>query len=396
LIGLTGFGVVYGSVGRLDSSISASGRLQPVGGSFEVLPPFSAPIRRVLVRDGQLVSAGQPLLELDVEEARRQRLELRALADLWWKEANRAALQLNRPAVPPVGEEQRQALADQQRDTALRRQAAQERLLRSGATLRQQRSDLEALLRKQTINRRIQGRMERLVQQGAISRLELDRQEERSVELDGMIQRTVQQLEAARRDVGESAANLDQVGSSNRRQLSAQYDEARRQLLELNTRLDQLESRIRLSRLVAPVEGQVFDLKAKAGELAAGPYLLRLVPQRGLEARLAISNQDIGLLRPGMAVEVRVTSFPFSEYGSLRGQLTRVGADALTGERNASQEVFPAIVRLDRESLDRRGKRYSLRSGMAVTGLIQTGSRPLLALMNDRIGSFLESLRTIR
>lgn len=396
LLGLSGFAVVFGSVARLDSSITANGRLQPAGGVVEVLPPFAAPIRRVWVKEGQRVQRGQLLLELDSEDSRRQRQELAALADLWWKEGNRAALQLGQPAVPTVDLEQGRILADHQRDLALRRQASQERLERSRASLRQRNAELETLLRKRSINRRIQGRIERLASQGAISRLELDRQQERSVELDGLIRTAEQQQEAARRELGESTANRDQTGTSSRRQLNSQADEARRQRLEIHTRLEQLDSRLRLSRLVAPVAGQVFDLKARPGEQAAGSMLLRIVPEGALEARLTISNRDIGLLEPGMPVEVRVVSFPFSDYGSLQGTLKRIGADALPQESQPGQEVYPATVRLKQSDLERRGQRYPLRSGMAVTGLIQLGNRPLLALMNDRIGEFLDSLRMMR
>jgi hypothetical protein len=73
-----------------------------------------------------------------------------------------------------------------------------------------------------------------------------------------------------------------------------------------------------------------------------------------------------------------------------------VGADALPADSRTNQEMFPAVVRIDRAELDRRGRRYPLRSGMAVTGLIQLGTRPLLALVNDRIGGFVESTRSVR
>ena len=237
LIALAGFGVTYGSVARIETSISANGRLRPVGGSFELIPPFTAPIRRVLVRDGDHVKAGQPLLELDGENAARQWRELADLRRLWQQEANQAALQLGLPAVPLEGPEQRLALGDQLRDMALRRRAADQRRLRSEATIREQSAELEALRRKRAINANIQSRMEGLVRQGAISRLELDRQEERNVELDGMIHRGEQQLEAARRDLGESEANLAQLVSGNRRLLYGESIEARRQLLETSSQI---------------------------------------------------------------------------------------------------------------------------------------------------------------
>jgi len=392
LSGLSAFGAVVGWVARIDSSVTANGKLRPMGGSFDVSAPLQAPIRRVLVREGQSVRAGQPLVLLEELDAGRQSRDLLALRELWRKDANQAAQQLGLPALAVDGRE----LAAQMLDTDLRRRAADQRRLRSVATVRQQISDLQALERKEAINNGIHRRMEGLVRQGAISRLELDRQEERQVDLEGTIRRTRQEILSAQRGLAESELNLEQVGSLNRRQLYERYDEARRQLLETSTRLEQLRSRLKLGRILAPVAGEVFDLKAKEGELAIARPLLRIVPRRALEVELAISNRDIGFLAPGMPVDVRITSLPFTDYGSLRGTLTRIGADALPADPGTNQEMFPAVVRLDRSALIHQGRPYPLRAGMAVSGLIQLGTRPLLALIYDRIGGFLDSTRSLR
>jgi HlyD family secretion protein len=149
--------------------------------------------------------------------------------------------------------------------------------------------------------------------------------------------------------------------------------------------------------VLAPITGRVFDLNVKPGETTntARPFL-KLIPDHDLEVELAISNRDIGFLEPGMPVDVRVTSFPFTDYGSLKGTLLRVGADALPADPQNPQEYFPAKVRIDRNVLERRGRSYNLRPGMAVTALIQLGSRPVISLISDRFGAFVESSRTIR
>jgi hypothetical protein len=60
------------------------------------------------------------------------------------------------------------------------------------------------------------------------------------------------------------------------------------------------------------------------------------------------------------------------------------------------QDYFPAIVQLDRNQLERRGRLYGLRPGMAVSALIQLGPRPVISLISDRFGGFMESTRSIR
>lgn len=398
-MGLTCFGVGFGTLARIDTSISATGKLQPVEGIREVSPPFAAPITRVLVSEGQQVRAGQVLAELDVEEWRRERQTLRNLRALWERDASQAARQLGLPAAGQPGRDEGSSLRNEERDLQLQRRAADQRRLRTTATVRQQEQQLEVLQQKYALNGRIRGRMEKLWKQGAISQLELERHDERQIELLGSIRRTEQELDAARRSLAESETAVEQVGTTNFKSLWDRYNTSRKQSLELGSRLNQVDERLQRSVLQAPVSGRVFDLKAKTGETSrVGEALLKIVPEQALEAALSISNRDIGFLKPGMPVEVRVTSFPFTDYGSLQGTLLKVGVDAMPANPQHPQEYFSAVARLERNSLVRHGEggTYPLRSGMEVSALIHTGSRPVLALLNDKVGAFLDSARAIR
>lgn len=398
LIGLTGFGVIYGAVARIDSSISTIGKLRPIGGSFDVLPPFAAPILRVPVKDGQSVRAGQLLVEFDAQQALREHQDLILQADLWRKDVNQSAQQLGLPSLPGSSQEERQVLALERKDIQLRHRVALQRLRRSEAGEREQINVLKTLRARYALNANIRARMAQLARQGAISHLELEHQDERQMDLLSTIRRTEQQLAAAGSGVIESLTNQEQVSTENARRLWDRYDEARHRLLETTTRLGQVEERLRLGRVVAPRPGRVFDLQAKAGEIAnPGRPLLRLVGEQGLEADLSISNRDIAFLRPGLAVDVRVTSLPFTDYGSIKGTVVRVGADSLPPDPRTGQESFPVIVSFKERALGRRGQQsYPLRAGMAVTGLVQLGSRPVLALINDRFTGFFDAAHTLR
>lgn len=404
LVGLAGFGALYGSIARLDASVSAEGKLRPVGGVSNLRTPFNARISRLLVREGQLVQAGQPLLEIDDRALREQLQNLTASQQLWHDELDSVGQQLGltipRPELdgtaPTTAASVAARLADAN-EVALRQATARQDRLRSEIQLRQQQGDLAALRARLRISANIRQRLQRLQREGAIAQLELDRHNERQIELAAQVQRTAQELEISRRRIEAGRLQELQVLASNRRELYPRYDRARSQLLEVNNRLLEVRERLRQAELRAPQTGRVFDLRVRAGEtIATGQPLLQVVSQQGLEAELRISNRDIGFLRPGQPVDVRITSLPFTDYGSLKGTLVRVGADALPAEPGNPQEGFAAVVRLPSSSLERQGQRHGLRSGMAVTGLIQLGSRPVLALISDRLGGFVESSRSLR
>ena len=397
LIGLTGFGVVYGSLARMDTSINANGKLRPIGGVIDISSSLGGRVQRVFVKEGELVEPGQLLVALDDRALLLQRRDLQAMQQLWQKEVRLLGRELGLLGPGPARATDLREWSVETGETALREKLAEQERQRSLISLKQQVGDLRTLRQKYRINDNITKRMRALVKQGAMAQLELDRQNERQLDLLNTIRRNEQEIQASRRKVTESVLNRQQITAANAKQLYPLYDNARQQLLDLSSRLVDLNERIRLSHLRSPGRGRVFDLRVKNAETVQvnGP-LLKLVPDRALEAELAISNRDIGFLAPGMPVEVRVTSFPFTDFGSLKGRLVRVGADVLPADPKNPQDYFPAIVQLDRSELERQGRRYDLRPGMAVSALIQLGARPVISLLSDRFGGFIESTRSIR
>ena len=397
LIGLTSFSVIYGLLARIETSVNANGKLRPIGGVTSITPPFNAPVLQVLVKEGQDVKKGQPLIALREQAVRNQRVHLGNQLSIWQTQANLLAQRLGLPGPPPSTPAANRQLRIEQLDVQLRVQAASQELKRSQINLEQQASDLLALRRRQSIENNITVRMKRLVKEGAMARLELDRQDQRDAELEGTIRRTKKELESARYRVRESQLKQRQIPAAEFKQLYAQYDNARLQLASVQASIDDLNDRLQLGRLIAPVAGRVFNLSVKPGEIItpARPAL-QLVPQNNLDVELSVSNRDIGFLLPGMPVDIRVTSFPFTDYGSLKGTITRIGADALPADGLNPQETFPVKVKININELSRNGRSYQLRAGMAVTALIQLGSRPVISLISDRFGGFMESTRSIR
>jgi HlyD family secretion protein len=397
LIGLTSFSVIYGLIARIETSVNANGKLRPVGGVTSITAPFNAPVQQVLVKEGQVVKKGQPLIQLREQAVRNQRVHLGSQLKIWETQSNLLALRLGLPGLTPGTPAADRQLKVEQQDVQLRLQAATQELKRSEINLEQQASDLLSLRRRQAIENSITDRMKRLVKEGAMTRLELDRQEQRIAELEGTIFRTEKELESARYRIRESQLKQRQIPAAESKQLYAQYDNARLQLASVQASIDELDDRLKLGRMLAPIAGRIFNLSIKPGEtLTPVRPALQILPLNNLDVELSVSNRDIGFLEVGMPVDIRVTSFPFTDYGSISGTIARIGADALPPDVQNGQEFFPVLVTINSSELARNGRTYQLRSGMAVTALIQLGSRPVISLISDRIGSFMESTRSIR
>lgn len=94
-------------------------------------------------------------------------------------------------------------------------------------------------------------------------------------------------------------------------------------LADVNSKISQTQLNVKYQELRAPVAGTVFDLQAKNPGFVANPTtkMLQIVPKENYIAEVFITNKDIGFVRKGMKVDVRIDSFPYSEFGDIKGKL---------------------------------------------------------------------------
>ena len=69
LVGITSFGIIYISFASIDETIQSNGKLEPKGTTIDVKVPMGGVIKKILVKEGELVKKDQILLELDTTAA---------------------------------------------------------------------------------------------------------------------------------------------------------------------------------------------------------------------------------------------------------------------------------------------------------------------------------------
>ena len=168
---------------------------------------------------------------------------------------------------------------------------------------------------------------------------------------------------------------------------------------QLKGRLAQIEYRLKKEIIKAPISGTVFDLKPDNNRYVAqkAEVLMKIVPNGNLTASVNVGNKDIGFIKPGQKVKVRIDSFPFTEYGEIDGEIKEVGADALPPTEEFRTYHFPIRIGLERSYLEtKEGTRISLQSGMTVTSNLKLRDRRLIELLSDLFSNRSESLKRLR
>lgn len=194
--------------------------------------------------------------------------------------------------------------------------------------------------------------------------------------------------------IEQTESRSAQITADYRRQLQTGRVDVAARFEKAQQELTKYEHRHRLLELRAPAEGTVKDLATHtAGTVAApGTILMTLVPRgETLIAEVWIGNQDVGFVRPGQEVKLKLAPFQFQKYGMVEGSVDQVSADAteapsantrsdaLTGrDRPMGPLAFRTLVSLKRQQLETEDERYALAPGMQVAAEIHLGTRSIL------------------
>jgi hemolysin D len=103
---------------------------------------------------------------------------------------------------------------------------------------------------------------------------------------------------------------------------------------------------------------------------------------------VTVLNKDIGFMRPGQPVTVKIDSFPYTRYGYLTGSVASVSHDAAQDEKLGL--VFPARIKLDSSTLEIEDVKVRMSAGMSLSAEIKTGKRRVRAANKSSLNTSVE------
>jgi hemolysin D len=383
-------------VGHVDIVAVAQGRIV-VSDSTKTLQPLEASVvKRVLVKDGDAVQAGQVLVELDATNASADQASVREQLAAAVSEERRTtalltAVQSGRaPRLPlPPGEGRGEGAAQQaqtitqlqaewQDITAKLAKLSAEQAHRQAeiATVRELIAKLEATL---PIAQQREADFKRLADQGFMSsHAGQDRTRERiEQERDLATQRA--RLVEAHAALNETDNARAAYQAETRRLLGERQAQATLKRQQLTQERSKTEQRQRLTQLTAPVAGTVQQVAVHTdgGVVTPAQVLMVIVPRDAqVTAEVVVDNKDIGFVNVGQVAQIKLETFPYTRYGTVQAQVQSVTADAVNDEKRGA--IFPAALTLAQSAIDVDGKRIHLSPGMNVTAEIKTGKRRVI------------------
>ncbi len=456
IVGVTSFAFVWACTAKIDESVPVQGKLEPKGLVKEIQAPVGGVINKIHVQEGQRVEKGDLLVSFDptVAQAKLRSLqEVRASLvreNIFYRTQMRtstanstkrelqispelASLTENRMALVRENELYRAELLG---DTAIRNLSPElrERFINRQAErdsrIATARLDVEQLAKQLNqvqvqltsargslaTNLEIANNLNSLVKKGAFARLPYLEKQQTADASKAEVDRLVQEEQRLRLAIAQSQKKLEnaialskedllsKIAENNQRiaeidsQLTKVMIENKKRIQELNSQISEIFSTLKYQEIRATTSGIVFDLKPRSSGYVynSSESILKIVPPENLVAQVFITNNDIGFVKDGMPVDVRIDSFPYTEFSDIRGEVVRVGSDALPPDQNTPYSRFPAEIRLSKQSINVNGKEVPLQSGMSLNANINVRKRTVMSIFTEKFLGKIESLKYTR
>lgn len=438
--------IAWATIGRVDITATAEGRIVPSGRVKLIQPLEIGVVKAIHVADGDRVTQGQDLIELDptgnaADAARARRDLLQAQLDSARLKAELvlaaqpdatgafappqisgafAPPQISGAFAPPAGAPpDLVALARAQLQAALteyhghlrtldaqyaakdaERVAAIAEIAKLKATLPLLRQ--RAAIYGQLLHAEFAPKMQYLDAERAV------------VEQQHQLVVTGHQVDQAAADEAALLRQKQEAGDTFRRKALDDLAGAEARTAKARAEYAKLAEMTRLQTLRAPVTGTVQQLRVHTigGVVTPAEPLMVIVPAKGgLEVEATIKNRDVGFVTPGQPVDVKVEAFNFTRYGLLHGTVESISHDAASpaltpqaaaartttgGQQQPQPAGYIARIALTESGFQTERGWLPLDPGMQVSTEIRTGRRRIIGYLLSPLARYRNDALTER
>lgn len=384
--------------GRIDIVAVANGKISTEGSTKIIQPAISGVVTNINVYEGQRVKKGETLLVLDkttaekdvatanqsLSTARVERDILRRLA----VGGNTDEI-INKADLPDETKAMlRQFASSQTALSAARQQAANGTISNYQQQLQfnqQAKNQLE--INAQNLKNRKAEIEKQLPNANPVDKLRLQNEltsiDQRITSADsavlGQNQQLLQSQSALTQAQNQSQTQTAETNSA----FSNQIITAEKRIIELENNLVKAKQILAQTTITAPVDGTVLSLTVKTigGVVNAGQQLAQIVPEKvPLYVDAVLDNQDVGFVKPGQRVVVKVATYPFQRYGYLEGAVENISPDAIQDDKKGL--IYKAKIKLNDDKSSKQNQ-LKLLPGMSVSAEITTGQRRIIEFFLD-------------
>lgn len=389
LAGLFSLAILWAILGKVEVVVVTQGQVVPTGRLKVVQPLQTGVVRAIHVGDGQHVTEGTALVELDSTEpeASARSLDIELVSARLEESVGHALLSPDPEAAFAAPVDAEPSLVQRAHALLKDRSSAQDAAL---STLRADRAALASSMRAKElelqklrdtlplITERVNGLLT-LDEKGLGRRVDLLEAQQNLIEMQARERQVTENLI-------EDQARIDSIDARYNKTVSDFQATERLRVVEARQAIDLLEQRIRIESqrlayqvLRSPTSGHVHQLKLNTigGVVTSAEPVLTIIPDDApLQIEALAQNKDRGFIAADQLVEIKIEAFPFTRYGTITGKVIRISDDIINDQQLGP--VYKVTVAPDTSAITHAGETIPLRPGMTVAAEITTGSRRII------------------
>lgn len=394
--------ILFASVGlaavvKLDRVITGTGRIAPVGGSLYVSPFDAGIVRQVRVKAGDVVKKGQPLATLDPTFTRAdlQQLQQKLASD----EAAVARLEAELAGSPyrPTGADPHQLLQAaiwDKRQAEYRYNLADfdGRIHSAEAQVAQYESSSKEYAKRLQLADDVEKLYKPLLERGYVSKLQLMQATDTRTEVERLLADAQNQMRSLRQTLASLKAQREAFVQKWQSDTATELVTLRNDLDVTQQNLQKAQKLNDLVSLDAPADAVVLKVgKVSSGSVAGGGAatagqepLFTLVPlDAPLEADVHVSAGDIGFVKIGDPVQIKLDAYRFIQHGTAQGVIRTISEGSFTTDDNGTPVApyFKVAVAIKKVQLRNVPPDFRLIPGMTLAGDILVGRRTILSYL---------------
>jgi adhesin transport system membrane fusion protein len=304
-------------------------------------------VSEILVKEGQLVEAGQLLLKIDETRATSGVRESAAQAfALKTKLARLKALAEGHAFTPPepregnaeelrIVNEERQLYDARRSELNALVSISEQQLSQRQQELSEIRAKRESATRSLDFSQQELNKTRPLLASGAVSEVDVLRLERDLTRARGDMEQAGAQAARAQAAIMEATRKIQETDLSFRNEVRKELSDVLGRLNAINEGAVALADKVDKSQVKSPVRGRVQRLLANTvgGVVTPGKDIVEVVPlDDALVLEAKVQPRDIAFIHPGQAATVKFTAYDFSIYGGLDAVVENISPDTVTDE----------------------------------------------------------------
>lgn len=381
--------VIWASVSEVEEITRGSGQVVP-SKEIQIVQSLEGGILdELLVREGDKVVKDQVILRIkdlmfasEGRGAEAQFLALKAKKNRLMAEANAKPLEIDAEIVeksPNIARNEEALYRSRQQELDNAKSILDSRISSASAGLSEVGAKINRLSQSRKLLNEELAITKEMVRKKAVPKIDEIRLNRELSDISGQISEAVQKRSGLNADLSAAKKERQDQEDKFKSQALGELNDVETQISQISESMSTIEDRVFRTEVRSPVDGVInkITIKTKGGIIEPAMQLVEVVPLGGdLKIVARVAPHEIAFVKVGQAANIKISAYDSQRYGSLKGELIRIGANSVS---DGKDDVFFEIeLRAEKNYLGTEENPLPITTGMIADVEVITGKRTVM------------------